>query len=580
MRLADRIRSATTTAVAVARRFPASVFLSVAATLCAWLALEDAFRFDADYLWRAMFGCLLGLPFTVAVTLAVEDHPNRWFRFLPGLGLLISAACTVRLVTLPDPIPATEAFRLTTLSLASHFSVAVLPFLRRPGDDAYWAFQVRLFLRFLLGALYAGVLFGGLALALLSVDRLLELDIDDERYGQLWFFMAGLVHPLFTLGGLPRVAAAQPFSASTGLRRFVQFALVPLTALYLVILYLYAGKIAVVGELPNGWVGLPVLILTVVGILSALLLHPWAADATTKWVRHFTRGFFALTLPLTGLLALSIAVRIADYGVTESRYYVVLLTGWLVVVCLIRTKQPHRDLRLIPASLLVLCLIASFGPWGATAWSLRSQTARAETLVAALNLRDADGNLHAFTAIGASEETLAQADSLSDTLRYLNSRHGFAEVPASLRADHGNIHDLISDLALRPFNARTASQVYLATQSSNRLRVPFPAEVVEVRAWEQKGHLMLRHLGWVLTNTGELLQLRSPDGATAVLTATQIRDAANLSQSPYKPEDLTFDFTFADGRRARIAFFNVTLEEAPAIAPRIIVANFLIALPL
>ncbi len=571
MRLADRIRFVLTTAGRVVHRFPAAILLCVVGTGSALCGIEFSSGPDEDVFWRVLGGCVLGLPLAIGLTLATESSDRPWLRRLPELSLLLTAAFTVRFVTLPDRLPATEGVRLATLILASHFSVAVLPFLRRPGDDRYWTFQVRLFLRFLLGGLYAAVLFVGLALALLSVDRLLDLDIDDQRYPQLWFLMAGLFHPFFTLGGVGRVAAEAPFHVSTGLRKFVQFVLVPLTALYLAILYLYAGKITLAWELPNGWVGLPVLILTVVGILGALLLHPWSADAEFPWVRSFTRGFFVLTLPLTGLLALSIGVRVADYGVTEARYYVVLLTAWLIAVCLLRAWRPHRDLRLIPASLLGLALLGSFGPWGASAWSLHSQQQRVDALLTQLGMQSTTGAIQRFTNPDQNDT----AQSLANTLRYLENMHGRDGVPASLRTHGDSVPEILTDLALDRLHPARFESYTLHTTGPLALDAPFPARVYQLH------HFVGRVTspatpGWDIRLTPTGLSLTSRANITGQLP---LADLLNLSPTPaaLPLSELTFPIPLSDGREARVAFQSLTLKRNP---DEIVSASFLLALPL
>src|SRR5690606_25262511 len=198
----------------------------------------------------------------------------------------------------------------------------------------------------------------------------------EQAYAHLWFLCSGIFHPLFVMGGIPRVSDEAAHARFTALRKFIQYVLIPLTVLYLAILYLYTAKILLSAELPNGWVGLPVLVLATVGILASLLLRPWSLDATEAWARRFHRAFFAATLPLTALLAVSIGVRVQAYGVTEPRYYVVVLTIWLALICATFALRPQTTVRLIPWSLLMLAAASSIGPWGASAWSLRSQIAR------------------------------------------------------------------------------------------------------------------------------------------------------------------------------------------------------------
>ncbi len=252
------------------------------------------------------------------------------------------------------------------------------------------------------------------------MDKLLGLKFEGKIYGHLWVLITGLFHPLFFLAGVPRnfeTLEAEP-GYPVGLRRFVQFVLVPLVVVYLAILYLYAAKILFTWHLPNGWVALPVLILAVVGILAALLLQPIRTRAEFRWTGLFILWFYRLLLPLTVLLMLSIGRRIHDYGVTEHRYFTAVLALWLPVTCLLFAWRHDRSIKWIPASLGTLCLITAFGPWSAFAISYRSQHQRLINQLQQLGVLQ-DGR------VIAKRQTVNQPiyEELRSTLDYVLSHH-------------------------------------------------------------------------------------------------------------------------------------------------------------
>src|SRR5206468_13092632 len=78
--------------------------------------------------------------------------------------------------------------RYFQISLALHLAVALAPFLGRGEINGFWQFNRRLFLRFILSAIYAAVFFGGLALALAAVNNLFNAKIDEKIYPRLWLF--------------------------------------------------------------------------------------------------------------------------------------------------------------------------------------------------------------------------------------------------------------------------------------------------------------------------------------------------------------------------------------------------------
>ena len=111
------------------------------------------------------------------------------------------------------------------------------------------------------------------------------------------------------------------------LKFFTQFVLIPLLLIYVTILYFYAGKILINWELPRGWVSYLILIFSLFGLLSFLLVHPIAQKKENLWIYSFNRWFYFVLIPLIGLLFWAILYRINLYGITHGRYYVLLLAS-------------------------------------------------------------------------------------------------------------------------------------------------------------------------------------------------------------------------------------------------------------
>ncbi|MFA5058154.1 MAG: DUF4153 domain-containing protein, partial [Opitutaceae bacterium] len=206
-----------------------------------------------------------------------------------------------------------------------------------------------------------------------------------------------------------------------GLSMFAQFALAPLVVVYLAILYPYAAKIIWLRAWPNGWVSLPILCLAVAGILAALFLHPIRQKPDERWAAWYWTWFFRALFPLTVLLYLAVRVRVSEYGLTESRYFGFVLAGWLAWTSAYYWWSANRSIRWLPASLAALCLLTTWGPWGAFSMSERSQLARLETKLAAHGLL-VDGLLT------PKPQDLDGRDyrDLESLLHYLRSRHDSA----------------------------------------------------------------------------------------------------------------------------------------------------------
>ncbi len=435
----DQIAAGTRDAVL---RFPAPVLAAVLATVAAFQLIADTPGRDEQPAVRLLTAALLALPLGVAGTVVLERRLGgspAW-----RLGGIAVAALVIPLYWLgfPRRTETLQATRFAQLALLFHLLVACLPFLGRREPNAFWQFNRRIFERFLLGGIYAAALFFGLALALVALDQLFGLDVPDRTYARLWVVMALLFHPLFFLAGVPRVIEELEPDDSWpgGLRAFARFVLVPLTTLYLLILTAYFVKVVVTGQWPSGWIGWLVSGAASVGILTLLLSGPPATRHEAPWAALFERWFWPAVLPAAVMLALAIWKRIDQYGLTERRYFLAVLTVWLFVTAVAFTLRRRRGLIFIPVTLAALAAVTFIGPWSAYAVAKRSQFARLEVLLDSLGALE--GGTVRKVADGADPDAGSQAASV---VRYLVSTHGPRPVVEWLAARDFTVPDLPPD---------------------------------------------------------------------------------------------------------------------------------------
>lgn len=153
-----------------------------------------------------------------------------------------------------------------------------------------------------------------------------------------------------------------------------------------------------------------------VGILT-YLLNSWGLSNAHRLQALYQRLFFPLVLPLTPMLFLSIWRRVSEYGVTETRYLGILSAFWLVVVSLYFIISKRKDQRIVPASLCLIILLVSIGPWGVMSTSSRSQTQRLAGLLAEAGLLG-EGKLR-MSATTIAPQLLTN---INQTIVYLHKR--------------------------------------------------------------------------------------------------------------------------------------------------------------
>lgn len=443
-----------------ARRFPL-VLLAGVVTAAAGIVFVNAGGDDKQAL-RLMLAAALGLPLNFALAVAAERRARsraaHWL--IASAGVVILTAFWYAFPRWTEP---QQAMRFVQLAAAVHLFVAFAPFIGTGEPGAFWQYNRILLQRFILAALYAAVLWMGVSGALLALDKLFGLTIEGEAYARLWMVMTFVFHPWFFLSGMPEDIGALETVTDypRELRFFTQYVLVPIGVTYLVILTLYLGKVVVTREWPSGWIGYLVSGVAAVGILSWLLVHPLEERAEHAWVKTFTRGFWIALLPAIVMLWLAIWKRVDQYGITERRYFLAVLSLWLAGIALYYTFSRSRSIKVIPATLCAIAILSFAGPWGAYAVSRWSQTNRLEGVLARNGILGGGTVRPAPRAVPDSDATAIRSG-----FRYLLATHGRPAVdrllPDTLRARVG---------------AARASQTPDATTREilNVLRVPWIA---------------------------------------------------------------------------------------------------------
>ena len=406
-------------ALATLRRFPLVVACGVVAAAAAILLSEDT-----GPAWvhnRLLAAATLGLPLCTAAALLGERTRSPLTRVLSAVGALAAlAAVDAAWDGWSRPV---QFARYAQLSVAFHLLVAVLPFVGRGRPNAFWQYNRILFTRFLAAGVSSATLFLGLALALAALQKLFGVDLPHTAYFRVWVLCAFVFNTWFFLGGVPddldALEASREYPAI--LRVFARYTLVPLVTVYLVILTLYFAKVVVSWDWPSGWIGYLVSGVAGAGILALLLVHPLAAREDQGWITGFARAFWLGILPAVAMLWLAIYQRIHQYGFTEARYFLLVLSVWLAAIAVWYGATRARRIELIPASLCALALVAFAGPWGAYSVSRWSQAGRVRELLAAHGVL-AGGHVQRAAADFAADDRKA----LSGAVRYLVATHGSA----------------------------------------------------------------------------------------------------------------------------------------------------------
>jgi hypothetical protein len=418
------LHSLSAKAIATLRRFPVALLFVLTGVVFSIREIHyPGSQMDVPHwYWNIMMSAYLGMLLQIALTAFAERQ--QWSK--PRTILLLAAGVALTVVYyffLPDRFMEISTLRLILFALGLHWLIAFIPFTGGGGMNGFWQYNKILFLRILTAELYSGVLYSGLALALLAIEKLFRINVDYKYYLDLWVILAGLFNTWFFLGGFPADYASleKRTDYPKGLKIFTQYVLLPIITIYLLILYAYMGRILIMAQWPIGWVSNLVLGFSVAGILSLLLIHPVRDEAGNKWIGIFSKFFYFALLPLLILLFFAISRRIRDYGITESRYFVLLLALWLGFIAIYFLASSAKNIKTIPLSLCLIAFLCSFGPWGAFQVSIASQRHRLDKLFEKNNML-VDGKL---TRATGKHIPFPDRKKISTTVEYLVSTHGY-----------------------------------------------------------------------------------------------------------------------------------------------------------
>lgn len=402
------------------KRFPLTLIWAIVSTTIVVVLIDK----NIDYLFeennRLLLVMILGISWLIGAQFYIEQFKKAqqlwWIKII-----VVLAVIGVYFLLPPNDRSSngpTPYIRWGLFFLAGHLSLFFAPFLTTWHPKAYWNYLSNMIIAIGRSILFSGVVYLGLSLALLAIQYLFNVDIDGKRYGQLFVVCLGIVNTWVYLSDFPKeIQHSIHMSFNKATEVFVKFILIPLASLYILILYAYALKIVINWELPKGWVSYLITALAGLILVIQLIIHPIRITHESRIIRRFQPLFYWLFLPLLILLYVAIYKRVADYGITEARYFLILLASFITGAMLYLIFSRKQQLRFLPMALTGLALLGSFGFWGAfsvSAWSQKKQFK--EVYIAFAKLPTGQASADTLTI------SRAQADRFVSIAKYLNER--------------------------------------------------------------------------------------------------------------------------------------------------------------
>jgi hypothetical protein len=308
----------------------------------------------------------------------------------------------------------------------------------RCSDEAFWVFNQQSYYGFAIGGIAVAIFLIGLSAVLWALAQL--FDASGKFSFDITILVASVFWPVYAMSFIPRLplVLSAPPTYPPALSFVLSFVALPVLLVYGAIITIYGVQVAFLGSTPTSSVSWMVIAFAAAGVALHTLLYP-LRDAGGMLVRLYYRYFYYLLAVLLWLLFWAVLVRVRAYGVTENRYLAVLGGLWAGGLCLLWLLRGRFALWLAPATLAVLLVLASFGPWGAEQVAFRSQTQRLEAVLQQLEILQ-NGALRVDKAPAAD---WAQRRDLSSLLDFFQNRRDerMPRILQSLRDLKNNFED-------------------------------------------------------------------------------------------------------------------------------------------
>ena len=345
-------------------RFPIAMLLTLLLG-CFLIYLNHGGSLGAKKDFFLVFYPATGAVLAVALSLITEEFKSRWLAV--AVQAVVHAAWLAIAYYLSEfdrfSIPQLIAVSATVAAMS--LAVFVACFYRKRHEVPFWNFSIRTVIALGAAVAIGGLLTLGLFAFIESLKMLFGINVHDCVFGDIAAVCMTILAPTLFMNLIPKgenkkMDTVVEFSSFA--KGVIQYLFIPLLALYMITLYIYAAQILFQWKLPIGGVSYLITVSMVMMILLIYLTFPIQYQEGNKMFKRVTRCLPVAMLPLLVLMTVAIARRLSDYGITVSRLYLLVFNVWCYAVCLWLIFTRNRRIWLIPASFALILLLISVGP--------------------------------------------------------------------------------------------------------------------------------------------------------------------------------------------------------------------------
>ncbi|MGD9569487.1 MAG: DUF4153 domain-containing protein [Sedimentibacter sp.] len=368
-------------------RFPIVLLFLAFLTATMFYTIEDDFR-NESLLGRLFFTGIFGAMVSTAVQFMLERFKNlkKYALLLHALTIVLAVGYYYFMTN--DDISQFMVVHLFVISFALFAAYLYMPSAKNNvnfGNVALAHFKAAF-----TAILYGVVLYLGFVAIFGAIDILL-FGIDTKIYAHLANIAFVFFTPVYYLSLLPKFNSEDEYDIKRNeisynyprvLEILVSYILIPLISIFSAVLIVYFIKILATGVWPVGQVGPMVLGYSAAGYFIYILGH----NINNRFSILYRKVFPIVLIPLVAMQLVSSYIRVDAYGITESRYYVILFGIFSIVCALMLIISKKKNANSIVLLCAIFALLSIIPPVDAFTVSKNSQVARLEEILTENNM--------------------------------------------------------------------------------------------------------------------------------------------------------------------------------------------------
>ena len=404
------------------RRFPITIAISTTLVIMLIILSEKGANLSIEsrkIFERVNMIIALGIPMSLCIKLIYEQKDNLKGIY-KAIGYILGAIVLILYYKfLLKDLNMVSTIRYIGVSIFLYLAFSYIPWIKRKED--YEFYIIKVFSSFFLTAIYSFVLLMGVFAIFFTIDQLFNANISGKTYYYTFLIVGGIFAPSMFLAKIPETNADfSEYNYPKSLKVLLLYIVIPLISIYTTILYIYFGKIIITKNWPQGIVSHLVLWYSTVSVAVVFFISPILKE--NKWANRFKFWFPKLIIPILIMMFISMGIRINEYGITENRYFALVLGLWVLGIMLYFIFSKKQKNIIIPIVLSIIALNSAFGPLSSFNVSKRSQNNRLKSILTRNNML-VDNKVEA-----ASNISIEDKEEISMILNYFNTNHSLENV--------------------------------------------------------------------------------------------------------------------------------------------------------